>query len=325
MRIPFFKKKIEKQQYTVAFYNLENLFDPERNSLTLDSDYTPKGLKKWTRQKYRRKLSKLSRTISLIGEENHPHPPVLVGVAEAESSGVLKALLGTEPLNDLDYSFVHFDSPDERGIDTGLIYRKKYFKVLEAKPLVLKVNNLEGLRDMTRDILYVKGEMNKELVHVFVNHWPSRREGDVQTEYKRIEAAKQIIEQIGTIELGDPNANIIVMGDFNDDPASKSIQLLMQGASLYNPMERLHIPASRGSSIYTMKWNLFDQILISNSFFNNEKSTHSFDMANIFDHKSLKEKRGKYKGTPFRTFIAHTYKGGYSDHFPVYVVFSFNA
>lgn len=324
MRIPFFKKKSKKQRYTIAFYNLENLFDPERNKNTLDKDYTPTGLKKWTVERYRRKLSKLAKTITRIGDENHLYPPVLIGVAEAENNSVLEALLGTDPMEDLDYDFIHFDSPDERGIDTGLIYRKKFFKVLHAEPLALMVNNAGGIRDTTRDILYVKGELNKELVHVFVNHWPSRRDGDVETEYKRVIAAKEIIQKIVSIKLQELDPNIIVMGDFNDNPSSKSIQVLKEGAGLFNTMETLHIPESKGTSIYGGKWNLFDQVLVSSSFFNHEKNTHSFDTAGIYDHKSLKEKKGKFKGTPYRTFVAQRYMGGYSDHFPVYAVFTLN-
>ncbi|APQ17454.1 endonuclease/exonuclease/phosphatase family protein [Maribacter hydrothermalis] len=325
MRIPFFKKKSKKQKYTVAFYNLENLFDPERNSKILDKDYTPNGAKKWTVEKYRRKLSKLAKTLVNIGEADHPYPPALIGVAEAENNSVLDALLNTGSMKDIDYGFIHFDSPDERGIDTGLIYRKRFFNVLHSEPLALLVNNEAGIRDTTRDILYVKGELNKELVHVFVNHWPSRRDGDVQTEYKRVIAAKEIILKIDTIKLEELDPNIIIMGDFNDDPSSKSIQTLKEGANLFNPMETLHIPESKGTSVYGGKWNMFDQVLVSNSFLNYEKNTHSLDSAAIYDHKSLMEKKGKYKGTPYRTFVSDRYMGGYSDHFPVYAMFTFNS
>lgn len=325
MRIPFFRKKIKKLRYTIAFYNLENLFDPEDNTNTLDKDYTPTGLKKWTPERYRRKLVKIARTIVAIGTDDNPDPPVLVGVAEAENKGVLVDLLKTKPIDKLDYEFIHFDSPDERGIDTGLLYRKKHFKVLYAEPLALMVNNPGGMRDTTRDILYIIGELNAELVHIFVNHWPSRRDGDVETEYKRIAAAGQIIEKITRIREKTKDANIIVMGDFNDDPSSRSVQRLTQEGLLYNPMETLHVPLNSGTSVYGRNWNLFDQILISNSFLNYQKGTHSFDNAAIYDHNSLKEKKGTYKGTPYRTYVANRYMGGYSDHFPVYAVFSIEA
>ncbi|TDT46450.1 hypothetical protein CLV90_0500 [Maribacter spongiicola] len=325
MRFPFFKKKTKKQRYTIAFYNLENLFDPERNSKILDKDYTPDGAKKWTVERYQRKLEKLSKTIVKIGAADHPYPPALIGVAEAENNSVFKALLDTDAMDDLDYGFIHYDSPDERGIDTGLIYRKRFFKVLYSEPLTLLVDNAGGVRDTTRDILYVKGELNKELVHVFVNHWPSRRDGGVETEYKRIIAANEIVEKIEIIKKTELEPNIIVMGDFNDDPSSISLQTMTEGAGLFNPFEKIHIPNSKGSSVYGNKWNMFDQILISNSFFKFQKNTHSFDTAAIYDHQSLREKEGKYKGTPYRTFVSDRYMGGYSDHFPVYAVFTFNS
>jgi predicted extracellular nuclease len=325
MRIPFFKQKVKKQRYTVAFYNLENLFDPERNESTLDRDFTPLGLKKWTFKRYQRKLSKLAKTIVDIGTKDNPYPPVLIGVAEAENNRVLTDLIHTKPMDKIPYDFIHFDSPDERGIDTGLIFNKKYFKVLEANAMALMVDNTDGIRDRTRDILYVNGILNGEIVHVFVNHWPSRRDRDVETEYKRIGAAKLILQKIAQIKLTEEVPNVIVMGDFNDDPTSQSIQHLVEEGGLFNPMLKLHIPQSRGTSIYNSQWNLFDQILVSNTFFNFEKGTHSFDKAEIEDRPYLMESEGKFKGTPYRTFVANRYMGGYSDHFPIYAVFTLNA
>ncbi|MGC1516347.1 MAG: endonuclease/exonuclease/phosphatase family protein, partial [Maribacter sp.] len=237
MRLPFFRKNVKKKQFTIAFYNVENLFDTEFNTATLDRDFTPLGAQQWTVDKYRKKLTKLSNTISAIGDVEHRYPPVLVGLAEVENSTVLAALLDTGPLKDLDYGFMHFDSPDERGIDTGLLYRKRLFEVIDAEPIALMVDNPGGVRDRTRDILYVKGILNGETVHVFVNHWPSRRDGGVETEYKRMRAAQLIIERITLLKATEVDCNIIVMGDFNDDPSSKSMQLLTTEAGLFNPME----------------------------------------------------------------------------------------
>ncbi|MFS4466374.1 endonuclease/exonuclease/phosphatase family protein [Maribacter sp. 2210JD10-5] len=319
-----FKKKTNKQLYTVAFYNLENLFDTHNNNHTLDDDFTPSGFKEWTPKRYSNKLNKLARTIFEIGKDLNQHAPVLVGVAEVENNKVLKDLLNTKPLQNVDYGFVHYESPDERGIDTALLYRKKYFEVLETAPLLLMIDNIDGVRDTTRDILYVHGKLNKEEVHLFVNHWPSRRDGNDITEYKRVKAAEVVKRKMEEIELLDQNPNYIVMGDFNDDPKSLSIQTLMEDTSLFNPMEKLHLPKERGSSNYKKSWSLFDQIILSHSFFNYQKGTHSFSKANIFDDKSLKENKGKYKGSPFRTYVGKKYLGGYSDHFPVYILLKYN-
>jgi predicted extracellular nuclease len=324
MRFPFFKKKSKDQLYTIAFYNLENLFDAENDKHTLDNDFTPTGFKGWTSERYERKRKKLARTILDIGKEENKYPPVLVGISEVENQKVIKDLIGTAPLDRLHYKYIHYESPDERGIDTALLYNPKYFKVISSEALPLIVDNLNGDRDTTRDILYVKGSLNNETVHVFVNHWPSRRDGGDVTEYKRLVAATLIKEKMKQIETKEVSPNYVVMGDFNDDPTSKSIQSLLEDTTLYNPMEKLHFPKQRGSANYKNTWSLFDQILISHNFLNYEKGSHSFSKANIFDESFLKEKTGKYKGNPHRTYAGSKYLGGYSDHFPVYIIMKFN-
>ncbi|MEM9144306.1 MAG: endonuclease/exonuclease/phosphatase family protein [Bacteroidota bacterium] len=307
----------------MAFYNLENLFDTIDDPETNDDDYTPDGPKKWSKRRYKKKVYKLAKTISEIGNGSIGNPPVLVCVAEVENDTVMHDLLSSEPLQKINYAYVHYDSPDERGIDTALIYHKDYFKILHSEPITLFVYELDGTRDSTRDILYVHGKLNGEEVHVFVNHWPSRRDGSSQTSHKRVKAAQTILEFMERIEARHQNPNYIVMGDFNDDPASESIQTLMKSTTLYNPMAKLHSP-ERGSANYKRSWSLFDQILVSHSFFNYEKGTHSFAHANIFDDRFLTEWEGKYKGSPYRTYVGHKYLGGYSDHFPVYIQLKLN-
>ena len=324
MGFSLFRRKKSEQLYTVAFYNLENLFDTENNERTLDEDFTPEGFRKWTPERYERKLGKLAKAIFAIGKPSNTHPPVLVGVAEAENSTVLNDLVRSNPLADISYKFIHYESPDERGIDTALLYNPKYFTVIHSEPLMLMVNNLEGIRDTTRDILYVNGTLNGEEIHVFVNHWPSRREGNDITEHKRIHAAELIRTKMAEIEALQQNPNFIIMGDFNDDPNSRSIQRLTEGTSLYNPMSKLHVPLQRGSSNYKKGWSLFDQMIISHGFLDYKKGSHSFNEANIFDDFSLKENVGKYKGSPFRTYAGNRYLGGYSDHFPVYIILKHN-
>lgn len=310
--------------YTVAFYNLENLFDTLVDADTLDVDFTPNGIRKWTPDRYRKKLQRLANTISKIGQEASGKPPVMVGIAEVEKGAVVQELLETAPLKAFNYGYIHYDSPDERGIDTALIYNRDHFRLIRSKPIPLLVQNGNGDRDTTRDILYVEGILNGETVHVFVNHWPSRRTGNEETDYKRIKAAHTINSYMKTIEGTVPDPNYIVMGDFNDGPTAASIQTLMSSERLYNPMEALHSP-TRGSATYRRSWNLFDQIMVSHNFLNYEKGTHSFAYADIFDAPFLAEAKGRYKGNPYRTYAGGKYMGGYSDHFPVYIQLKLNS
>ncbi|WP_350284203.1 endonuclease [uncultured Croceitalea sp.] len=309
--------------YTVAFYNLENYFDTTNDAYVLDDDFTPKGFKKWDEKRFVYKTRKLAKAISKIGPDDAKRPASLMGIAEVENNGVIEKLLASKKLRDIPYDYVHFDSPDERGIDTGLIYHKEHFEVTSAETIALLVENTNGDRDLTRDILYVHGKLNGEAVHVFVNHWPSRRDGADETAYKRIVAAKTVLSKVESIVNENTGANIVIMGDFNDDPTSESIKTMMQTGLFINPMEKLLSP-NGGSANYKGEWSLFDQIILSHSFLNFEPNTHSFKKASVFKPKFLREWKGKYKGNPYRTYAGKKYIGGYSDHFPVYVRLKFN-
>ncbi len=313
---------MEGNLYTIAFYNLENLFDIQNDPHTLDDDFTEDGMRSWSGARLQNKLQKLAKTISQLGTESAGDVPVIIGVAEVENVAVLKELLAKEPLHSVPYRLIHYDSPDERGIDTAFIYHADHFEVLFSKPLPLNVKNPDGRKDATRDILYVHGKLHGEEMHIFVNHWPSRRDGDVETEYKRLHAVKTIEEFMNSIEKKVEKPNYIVMGDFNDGPESASIRLLVRLKNLYNPMHKLLTP-DRGSAHYGKTWALFDQIMISESLLKIRKASHSFAHANIFDDKFLTEYKGRYAGNPFRTFGGTKYLGGYSDHFPVYIQFRY--
>ncbi|MFC4095919.1 endonuclease/exonuclease/phosphatase family protein [Euzebyella saccharophila] len=323
MNFSFWKKHGKRQLHTIAFYNLENLFDTNDDHLTLDDDFTPNGIKQWTPKRYEKKLRKLANTISRVGLNDGYMAPIVVGICEVENRQVVEDLIATEPLKNEAYGIVHYDSPDERGIDCALIYNKEYFKLISSEPIHLKVHQTDGSIDRTRDILYVKGTMKNETLHIFVNHWPSRRDGGTVTSPKRMKAAQTLSEFIARLQEKEPQMNCIVMGDFNDGPKSNSLRHLKQENGLYNPMEKLLTP-NRGSATYKGRWMLFDQILISHSFLNYEKGTHSFSHANIFDDYFLTEFKGKYKGSPFRTYAGRKYLGGLSDHFPVYIHLKYN-
>jgi endonuclease/exonuclease/phosphatase family metal-dependent hydrolase len=312
------EKKIN--QYAFAFYNLENLFDTKNDPDILDDDFTPTSSKKWNEKRLQKKIQDLGKIIEQIGCEETSYPPVIVGVSEVENAAVLSELVASEYLKNKGYDFIHFDSPDERGIDTAMLYRTKYFTVTHSEAITLHLVNEDGVRDYTRDILHIEGDLEKEKVHILINHWPSRRAGNQKTSKKRIAAAEKNKTIIAKIQEENPDAKVIVMGDFNDNPQNESVQHLV-GNTLYNPMELLHTQVS-GSLSYKGDWNLFDQILFSNNFLQQHGNTFRFKRAQIFDPDSLKDYYGASKGTPFRTYVGRKYIGGFSDHFPVYATFN---
>ncbi|KAB8151188.1 endonuclease [Kordia sp. TARA_039_SRF] len=317
------QKKNIRKYHTIAFYNLENLFDTEDDQHILDDDFLPNSDRNWTPKRYEKKIYKLSSAISSLGPEEAQNAPVILGVAEVENKKVLRDLIASKKLAEYEYDFVHYNSPDERGIDVGLLYQTEYFEVLESESIPILLYNEEGQRDFTRDTLYVKGLLNNEPIHIFVNHWSSRRDGADETAYKRIKAAETVREKINYIQLQEKDPHIIIMGDFNDDPTSESIRDYLMDTDLYNPMEKL-LTLYSGSLNYKGEWNLFDQIIFTTNFFDYKKHTHSFASADIFDEYFLTQWKGRYKGNPFRTYAGRKYLGGYSDHFPVYIRLKFN-
>lgn len=306
-----------KSIYTVGCYNVENLFDIVDDPLTADDEYTPYSRRRWNKKRYYQKIKKLSSVISQLGMNLSNYPPVIVGLVEVENSKVVKDLITHKNLQKFDYGFVHHDSPDERGIDVALIYQKKFFEFISSKTYALELVDEEGKPDYTRDLLVVYGKLNDELVHILVNHWPSRRDGLELTEPHRIKAAKLVHKAIADIKKETNNPKLLIMGDFNDDPTSTSIKQFLVTDDLYNPMESL-LEKGIGTLTFEKKWNLFDQIIVSRNFFS-EESTHTFLYAEVFNKDWLKVHRGKLKGSPFRTYIGPWYKGGFSDHFPVYI------
>ncbi len=304
--------------HTIAFYNLENLFDTFDDKFTFDDDFLPKSAKNWTEKRYRKKVRKLGYAISNIGSKTTKKHPAIVGLAEVENKLVIDDLLNSKFLENKLYDYVHYDSPDERGIDVAMIYDTRVFKVINTEVFPLDLVDENGRRDYTRDILMVEGELNNELMYFVVNHWPSRRQGVEESEPTRLLASKKALEVISKIKGRNQYAKIIVMGDFNDGPLNKSVKQLVQTEDLFNPMEQLK-SFFRGSLSHRREWNLFDQILFTTNFFEYQKGEHSFSKADIFDREFLRQYKGKYRGNPFRTFVGRKYKGGYSDHFPVYI------
>ncbi len=316
MRFNLFKSKQNKQ--CVAFYNIENLFDIYDDTLKHDSDFLPTADKRWTLKRYKNKLRKIGFAISNIGRKETNAHPAIIGLAEIENEAVLNDLIGSKHLAEYPYSYIHYDSKDERGIDVALLYDNKKFKVLHSEIFEFSFHEDDDI-DHTRDILWVKGLFLDEEINFIVNHWPSRRTGNDETEHKRKVAATHVEMVITKIKADKPNAKVIIMGDFNDDPSNESVKQLVNGQGLVNPMETL-ISIDRGTTVYQGKWNLFDQIIITPNFFERKSKSLRYVKADIYDADFLKQTDGKYKGTPYRTYVGKRYKGGYSDHFPVYII-----
>lgn len=305
--------------YTIAFYNLENLFDTINDPHTLDEDFTPKGKKYWNFKRYKAKVRKLGNVIAQLGNEKSFYSPAIVGVVEVENIAVVNDLVQSKSLINEHYGIVHYNSPDERGIDVALLYKKELFELLHSEIFTLYLNDENGKRDYTRDILLAKGNLNGELIYIMVNHWPSRKNGNGDdNQEKRIKAAQLVSRIVGTINKETENAKIIIMGDFNDNPTDISVKNYLVNDTFYNPMERL-INTGKGTLNHQKTWHLFDQIIFSKNFIEITKNKHSFKYAEVFDQQFLKIWKGKLKGNPFRTYIGKWYQGGFSDHFPVYV------
>lgn len=304
--------------HTIAFYNTENLFDVFVDASTIDTDFLPISNKKWTPQRYENKIHKLGSVISKIGSDTSQKPPAIIGLAEVENDAVLQDLTQSKDLKNYNYGFVHYNSMDERGIDVALLYNKDEFTVESSKAFPVFIEEESGKRDFTRDILLVTGHLRKKRIHVLVNHWPSRHDGRDETDFKRLIAASQLTEIISGLTYEDSHAQIIVLGDFNDNPNSPSIFNLKTANRLFNTMESVW-SYSRGSVNHNFSWILFDQILLTQNFIDDSELEFKLFKADIFDEKFLTQYEGKFKGQPYRTYVGKTYKGGFSDHFPVYI------
>ena len=312
----------------VGFYNCENLFDTINQPDVNDEEFTPTGSYNYTPAVYMDKLSKLSDVISDIGKDASPDGLALLGVAEVENENVMIDLKNQPKLKDRNWQFVHYDSPDQRGIDVALFYNPKYFKVRNSEKLIVHIKNEEGTEHPTRDVLHVYGLLDGEPVHVFVNHWPSRRGGEEASAPNRSIAAGVAKHCIDSIIAINPESKIILMGDLNDDPVSPSVAVVLKATGnldeakngrLYNPFMN-DFQNGNGTLAYNDAWNLFDQIIISSAFLKKEQSGLFFKEAKIYRREFMVVQTGRYKGYPKRTYDFNKYLGGYSDHFPTYLV-----
>lgn len=323
--------KGQKTTYNVSivgFYNLENLYDTIDDPLKSDEEFLPAGIKKYTSKVYLDKLGRLADVLSQIGTDMSPDGLALVGHAEVENENVLLDLYKQPQFKGRTYKIVHYDSPDDRGVDVALAYNPKYFKPLYSESLFVPVFNADGTPRHTRDILFVKGLLSGEEVFVMVGHWPSRRGGEEASAPGRASAAGVCKNKIDSLIKINPATKIIIMGDLNDDPVSPSVAKVLgakgdktkvENGGLYNPWMEPY-KQGIGTLAYNDSWNLFDQIIVSSGFLDSKQSGIFYNDARIFKKPWMVQTSGRYKGYPKRTYDFDNYMQGYSDHFPTYLV-----
>jgi endonuclease/exonuclease/phosphatase family metal-dependent hydrolase len=270
----------------------------------------------------------MARVLADIGSEVTHNTPAIIGVSEIENREVLEDVVNDPMLLHKDYGIVHFNSPDIRGIDVGLIYQKALFTPIYTSSHELKIyNDRTRKRIYTRDQLLVSGKLEGEMIHIIVNHWPSRSGGEAQSRPKRVAAAKLTKRITDSLQSIDPYAKIFIMGDFNDDPTNASIKEILKAKKdkedvglkgIYNPMEAM-AKKGLGSNAYRDAWSLFDQIMVTKPLLEKDYSSFCFYKAGIFGKNYLINKKGRWKGYPFRSFSDGGFTNGFSDHFPVFV------
>lgn len=330
--------------HTVAFYNFENCFDTIDDPNTHDEDWTPKGSQHWTNEKYQQKLDNLARVLSEIGNAENPESPTFIGGCEIENRGVLEDLIQKPKLKKQDYGIIHFDSPDKRGIDVALLYRKKHFQPTTFSNIPLYVYQKENKsnqhneeksedtiefspknkRIYTRDQLLVSGFLDGEEIHLIVNHWPSRAGGEKRSRPFREAAGTLNRKIIDSLQQINPNAKVITMGDLNDGPYNHSVKMALGAKAkkaevarfgLFNPFEEM-AKNGMGTIAHRDAWDIFDQIILSETLLKSNYSTYQFWKAGIFNKSYLIQTTGQYKGYPLRHSATEI---GFSDHFPVYI------
>lgn len=313
--------------YAGGFYNWENLFDTENDPNNEgDDDFTPRSKYRWTEEKYKQKVRNISSTIALLARETCPTGPAFLAISEIENSKVIEDVIHDAPLAGIGYKYVHYDSPDLRGIDVALIYNPKLFKVISSYPYPYTFPGRPDFK--TRDILIVSGIMAGEPFHVIVGHWPSRYGGKKSSVFR--ERAAEITRHIvDSIRTKDADAKIMITGDFNDDPIDVSCKEILQAKrraedtsndDLFNTTWPLY-DKGIGSLCYQGQWNLYDQIIISGNLLGNDRTTLKYWKNEIFNRDFLFEQEGKRKGYPLRTFSGRRFQNGYSDHLPSLIYF----
>ena len=317
----------DSTMHKIMFYNVENLFHPSDDSLTADEDFTPTGSYHWTYKKYYKKVSMIGKVIVALGEGD---PPWLVGLAEIENEQVLKDLCYRSPLRKFGYRYVHYNSPDRRGVDVAMLYRDSYVRVLRSRkiPVIFPFDTFAR----NRDILYAMVQFpSGDSLHVLVNHWTSRYGGYAATVPKRNYYASVVRSLVDSLMTENPRAKVLITGDFNDYATDESMRDYLRvkeyGSrlprdALYNLMLPLARQSLRGSHKHEDFWGCLDQFIVSDAWLTDTCGVRQVGGAYIFDADFLLVDDEKYGGKKnYRTFLGPRYIGGFADHLPVYVVF----
>ncbi|WP_315054558.1 endonuclease [Chryseobacterium indoltheticum] len=304
-----------------AFYNVENLFLPDPPQIH-KLDPTRSGLRNWDDRKYRTKLSKIAHVFRLINEENGVLPAI-IGLCEISGKKVLEDLVKLDPFSS-QYGIVHYNSLDERKVDVALLYDKSKVEIIDSEAITFFfeiVDNRPDNYDTTRDVLFAKIKFKEEIMNVFVAHLPSKREKDIN-QPKRNFIMNEIRNRILNI-IDKDHEHVILCGDFNQNPDDENLIKILYDNSqkkiLHNPFQKL-FSTKKYSTFHYKSGLLFDQIMLSDSFFKTDASL-SFQDAKVFNPESMSTKNRGFEGRPFRTYAGTRYLGGFSDHFPVLVTF----
>lgn len=331
------------KRYVLGFYNVENLFDTYHDDGKNDYEFLPDGKNKWTEPKYEKKLHNIATVIRAMADENKAYHAVL-GLSEVENRHVLEDLVNQPEIEAANYQIVHYDGPDRRGVDVALLYRPEYFTVEESKSIPFDFNSktIKFAMDKegqdyfrTRDILMVRGLLDGEMFAFFVAHLPSRIGGKGQD--LRSRGAEIIYEHSLELMKQYPGIKIMVMGDMNDNPTDESMAKYMHGKEtiaevgkydFFSPFLSM-LKAGYGSLAYRGTWNIYDIILVNEAMANAPKGELKIQpivkkkyYGRVFSQPFMTQQEGQYKGTPFRTFSNGTFIGGYSDHYPTYIIVS---
>ena len=294
-----------KKPLSVGFWNIENLFDLIDDPNKRDEEFSLNGRKNVTQEVYDLKINNSAKVLFDLNVD-------VLGLCEVENIKVLEDL--NEAYKERNYKIIHYDSPDERGIDNALMYDENQFSIIESRP----IKNIIKKGDRTRDILYVKGLYDRELLHLFINHWPSNYGGKERAIPKRMSTANLLINEISMIKEEDQDAEIILLGDFNENPDDKNIELL-SSVGLYSLMKPMIKIPKKGTYVYRGEDYFYDQIIVNDNLLD-EKALYIVPSSTfILDFPKYRQQEGKYKHYPFRFWAGDKLLGGYSDHLAIRV------